>query len=263
MKRYSRLYLLLVGQYFKTELAYPRDFVLWLIIDLLKGVIRVAFIGVLLQSVGSLRGWTQAEVYFLLGLATLSLGLFNIFFFNLFSLEGYIQDGQLDYWLTRPVNPLFQLVSDRLDLDNCGALVIGITLLSVSAPQLALNWTLVRVLWTIAVVLQGTLVLAGSFLAVSSLSFWLKERASLTEPFYALSEFSRYPTTVFNPWLQTVLTWIIPYAFVAFIPITPLLRPSAAAWKLAIVSPCVTAGLLVLGYVIWILGLRRYESSGS
>ena len=74
--------------------------------------------------------------------------------------------------------------------------------------------------------------------------------------------FSRYPITIFSLPVRVFLTFVLPFAWVAFYP---------AAWfvggeqfsRLALFTPLV--GVVVFGgsLIIWGRGIRNYTSTGS
>jgi hypothetical protein len=72
--------------------------------------------------------------------------------------------------------------------------------------------------------LSAVLVLAGIFLALASVSFWVEDKVGVLPPFYNLTSFGRYPITIYHTSLRVLLTWVLPYGFVAFYPATGFLR---------------------------------------
>src|SRR5690625_6020653 len=69
---------------------------------------------------------------FLYGFVSLARALWNFFLFNTINIGSYIKSGQLDLILIRPVNPLFQLISEKMDFESIGELIYSIVLLVVT-----------------------------------------------------------------------------------------------------------------------------------
>ena len=62
--------------------------------------------------------------------------------------------------------------------------------------------------------------------------------------------------------LRFLLRWVIPFGFVAFYPATGILGRNPYE-GLTILAPVVAVGFALLTAVLWRLGVRRYESTGS
>ena len=109
---------------------------------------------------------------------------------------------------------------------------------------------------------SASLVYMGVFLAITSVSFWAEDRMGLAPPVYNLIRFSRYPITIYSLPIRFLLTFVLPFAWVAFYPATWFLG-SAEFGRLALLTPLV--GLTVFGgaVLIWQRGVRNYASTGS
>lgn len=80
--------------------------------------------------------------------------------------------------------------------------------------------------------------------------------------FYGFSQFARYPLEIFNRFIRVILTFIIPFSVVIYMPIRALLFNE----NLLLVSGyviLVSLAMLGLYLFVWHRGLRKYESAGS
>jgi ABC-2 type transport system permease protein len=105
-------------------------------------------------------------------------------------------------------------------------------------------------------------VYGGIYVTVASSTFWTQDRGAGFFPIaYNTINFGRYPLNVYPAMVRFLLTFVLPYAFVAFLPAAGVLRPEFA-WLGWLTLP---VGLLVfgLGLIMWRLGLARYEGAGS
>ena len=76
------------------------------------------------------------------------------------------------------------------------------------------------------------------------------------------SRFSRYPITIFSPLVRFILTFVLPFAWVAFYPATYFIG-SEEFRGIAGLTPLVGIAVFALGYFIWSRGVRNYASTGS
>ena len=93
----------------------------------------------------------------------------------------------------------------------------------------------------VACVLGGWGVLTGVFLTLTSLSFWSEDRMSILPPVYNLFNFARYPLDIYRPFIRILLTWVIPFGFVAFYPSAGLLSKANIFEPSRLMTTCQTA----------------------
>lgn len=246
----------------KVRLAYRGDFLLNAVGDLLVAAIGAVFVWAIFRHVPDVRGWTFSEVLFIWGMAQTSSGLFFVLFQGLWALnQQYILRGELDRVLLRPMNPYAQIMLDHLNLEDLPVALLGCVMIAWALPGLPpfrlLQWSLLPVF-----VLGGVLVLAGVLTAFSSLGFRILHRGTAVGVVYQASAFNRYPLDIFPRSVQRMLTWVVPFGFVAFFPATWYLGRSG--WlPFAAAQPLVGLLLFVGASWLWRRSLRYYRSPGS
>ncbi|MEE1752147.1 ABC transporter permease [Streptomyces sp. SP18CS02] len=260
--RYTRLtwHLSAVSLHRLTE--YRMDFVLGAGGLLLRVVCQVAVIGMVFQQVPVIAGWNYHQVLFLLGFSLLPRGLDRLFTDQLWILaRKLVQSGEFFRYLIRPVHPLFSLLSERfLYPDGFGELITGIALTWYAAESLDLDPTAGQLLLAPLLVLCGALILAAIKTVFAALAFWTTSSFPALYAANQLGDFSGYPLDLYHPSLRWLLTWLLPYAFTAYVPASYLLfgHTHMLPWLLL-----VTAALVTLALVVWHRGVDRYEMTGS
>jgi len=257
----------LVGAYFvqflKSRLAYRVDFMVDLGANLFAMSVQLTTLAVLFSKVEALKGWSFEQVLFIYGFSLLPLGLFNLVSINLYRFaEKYIAEGNLDRVLLRPVNPLAQVLFESFNISGLNELVLGTGIMIYAAGKLGLEPTLIDGLVLIVLVPSAALVYIGVFLGLTSVSFWHEDRMGLSPPVYNIIRFARYPLTIYGRGVQAFLTFVLPFAWVAYMPATWFVGgPDIQRW--ALLTPVVGLLVLALAYTIWKSGLKRYSSTGS
>ncbi len=267
MWRHVAIFGAYLAQNLKIRLGYRQDFIAQTLGTLVYGVVNITLLWVLLTKAPSLRGWSFWEVVFFYGFGELTFSLFSVFLFS--GLQNmprtYILGGGLDRMLVRPLNPLFQVAMENLNLNDLVITLKGLIIIAVSQhflPQAARldTWSSAAALFLMAP--GGGLVYAGAFLAVESLTFWFKSPDGVLQPLYRIIDYSRYPLTIYPPAVRVFFSWVLPFAFTAFYPSVYFLRPAAGAAFL-LLTPVAGVLTFAAGYAVWRAGLARYESSGS
>jgi ABC-2 type transport system permease protein len=225
-----------------------------------------AFLWVVLARFHTIGGWTFGQVAFLYGLRLLAHALWRLPFSELASLSFAIREGQFDRYLVRPLNPLIQLMTRGFFMGTLGDVITAVVVFVYANHITHISWTPLHIAYLVLAVVggaaaEGAFVLAAVSLGFKSLQTWAAE--FLVDQVYLL--FGSYPLRLFGATTNWVLTWIVPVAFVAYIPSGVLLRrtgdlqvPAAVAYT----APAVGLLWFVLAYRFWLLQLRGYQSSG-
>lgn len=253
-----------LAQFIKTRFEYKADFFLGLFSSLMFHIVTLIFIDVLFaERTMTLNGWTRAQVFFIYGFSIIPLTLFSAFFTNLYMFAGtYIVEGQFDRVLLRPLDSLFQVLLERVNIERLFGLAMGIGILYYASSQIGLEWSVGKIVLLIFLSFCGLGVYGGVFIFLAAMSFWWPDRMGLLPPIYNMTAFGKYPVTIYHPVLQFLLKWIIPFAFVAFFPSTQFLDKEQFRFYV-LLTPVVTICSLAVGIGVWHLGVRRYESTGS
>lgn len=228
----------------------------------LENALSIVFLVVVFENVGSIAGWSFSSLLLMYALAALGRAVHLIFFDNLWVTGSkYVQQGELDRLLTRPVPVLFQLVAERVNVQGAGQAVIGgfalawalrIAEFHVGPMQVALIPFLVAISAAVFVVVH---------LVFASASFWFIDSSALMSTVFATAQFGQYPLPIFPAVFQAALLTVIPFAFTGFIPQSILAGSLSGWWILAMVAALGMFG--ISGGIAWTSGLRRYAGTGT
>lgn len=266
IKRYLKLYKIFIGQQLKTQMAYPIDFLLGMTSFLLTEVFGIVFLNLVFSNIPSLNGYTFEQLLFIYGFILIPKGLDHIFTDNLWIMANNgVVKGDIDRYLTRPINPLMHLLMERFQLDGTGELITGLCIVTYASIALNLNYNLIDIIVLIILSLFGALIITSIKLIFASVSLWTKRSVALMNLIYSLLEFGKYPLSIFNKSLQFILMFIIPFAFASSIPSSYFLSENSLNHELVIVSSTVLVAIITfsIGYFIFKQGLKAYESAGS
>ncbi|MET7286405.1 ABC-2 family transporter protein [Streptomyces sp. NPDC005573] len=262
LTRYTRLTWQLSAVSVHRLTEYRMDFLLGAGGLLLRVICQIAVIGTVFRQVPVIAGWHYHQVLFLLGFSLLPRGLDRMFTDQLWILaRKLVQNGEFFRYLVRPVNPLFSLLSERfLYPDGFGELITGAALTWYAAAHLETGPSTGQWLLSPLLVLCGTLILASIKTLFASLAFWTTNSLPALYAANQLGEFSGYPLDLYHPSLRWLLTWLLPYAFTAYVPVSYLIFGHARMLPWLFV---VTAALVTLALIVWHRGVDRYEMTGS
>lgn len=225
-----------------------------------------AFIWVVMNTFPSLAGWTLPEIAFLYGLRLTAHALWMIPFSALIGLEFLVREGEFDRFLLRPLNPLVQLMTKRMGIGQVGDLAVGVALLVIAAQSAGVAWSPLLIGFCALALVGGALVEAAIFLALSSLSLRMLDtfalRVFVDDVF---SSFGSYPMKIFGGATQWFLTFVVPVAFVAYVPASVMLGKTdglSVSPAVAAAAPLLGVALFACAYLFWTRQMRHYQSVG-
>jgi ABC-2 type transport system permease protein len=227
---------------------------------------QLAFIGVLLGAFGTIAGWGVAEVAFLYGLRLTAHGVCTINFGQHRASAAVVRDGDWDRYLLRPAAPLMQLLTRYFSPGTIGDLVLGVVILGAAAARLDVPWSAWTVLYVALAAIGGGLVEAGLQIGISGLDFRMGPTTRVKDTIdRVLTDFGAYPMTIFGTAGTWLLTFLLPLAFMAYLPATVVLGHTeelvVPLW-LAQASPAAGPLALVAGVVAFRRLSRHYSSPG-
>lgn len=261
--RAFRMHRIFVAQEIKRMMEYKGDFIVGVIGFLLSQFFNLLFLWIIFSQIPSLMGWSLEEIIFIYGFSLIPKGLDHLLFDNLWAIGHFIvRKGDFDKYLTRPINPLFHVMVEKLQIDALGELIMGIALICVTLPFLAISWSVGKILLILLVIPFATLIYTGIKIATAAIAFWTKRSGNITFMFYMVNDFAKYPVTIYNNFVRTVITYIIPFAFTAFYPAYYILTGENPLFNIGM-TVLLALILMAVGICIWNKGIKAYESAGS
>ncbi len=252
-----------LAQYTKVRLAYKADFLIAFFSSMAATVLGFGFVLVLFSKIPKLQDWSFYEILFLYGFSLIPLGFFNVVSWNLYEFgDIYIIQGRFDRILLRPVDTLFQVVFEKFRLESLQEVVTGTLVIWICVRHLRLVWGALDCAWFVLMVACGAAIYLSVFLILTAVSFWFEDRVGIVPPVFNMLTFARYPLTIYNVFIQFMLSWIIPFGFASFYPTTHFLGRAMFTPYFHLV-PVVAATFFTLAVFVWNRGVRNYSSTGS
>ncbi|MFI2211078.1 ABC transporter permease [Streptomyces sp. NPDC020141] len=262
-----RAYALIAAMWIRSTMTYRASFVMTTLASFAATGLDFAAILLMFSHVDALGGYTLGEIAFLYGAAGTAFGLTDLTMGSVDRLGRRVRDGTLDTLLVRPVPVLAQIAADRFALRRLGRVTQGALVLGYGLLTVDVDWTPLKVLMVPMMLLSGSAIFAAVFVAGAAFQFWAQDAAEVQNSFtYGGTTLLQYPPTVFAENLVRGVTFIVPLAFVNWLPALHVLgRPyplDLPEW-LAFLPPAVAVGCCWLASLAWRAGLRSYRSTGS
>lgn len=262
-KRYLRLYRVLIAQFLKTIMQSRVDFLMGLFGFFFTQITGIAFLYLVFEQIPSLKGWTLDQLIFIYGFAQIPRGIDHLFTDNIWLVSWrLVLNGDFDRYMLRPMNIFFQVIAEKLQPDALGELLIGTILVVRALTKGIVIIDVLHILLFFVSILAGALIYTSIKLFFASLAFWLKTSGPFLQLAYEMADFAKYPTEIYAKGIRFLITWVIPFAFVAYLPASFFLKSQVSAGIIGI--ECGIAALFwCIAYALFQYGTRIYESAGN
>lgn len=258
-------YMKLLGASFslalRREMAFRANLVFQLLMTIMGIVSGLAVLGVVYTQTSTLAGWSEGDALLLLGTFQVVSGIFAMWIEpNLSWFASQVKDGKLDTILVQPLPSIF-----LASLGKCAPLaltqvVVGLMVMG-SGLRILGTWpSLWGVLGWLILVGVGLVLAWSARILMASLAFW-SPSIELDVLYSALWEFGRYPVSIYRQPLRFLLTYVLPFAFLATFPAGVLTGRNGPLLPFLGVAGALLAVLLVR--LVWRAGLRRYTGATS
>jgi ABC-2 type transport system permease protein len=215
----------------------------------------------------ALAGWTFGEVAFLYGLRLLIHGLSLLTFWAVSNVDQEVRHGEFDRYLVRPLPALVQVVTSKVQASFIGDLLGGAVLFLTAQSLARLDWSPAALGYLVLVLVGSALAGSGIKLLLAALCFRMLSTSSLLYLVDAIffNQFGNYPLKIYDAAVRVVVTFVVPVAFVAYLPATVLLgrtgELSVSPW-FAYLASAFGALWFTLAYLVWQREIGQYQSAG-
>lgn len=262
-----RLYFRLLGARVRSEMQYRSAFALELAGNLVLTSLDLVGLVFLLRRFGAIGAWSLPEVAFLYGTSTVSFTVAEILSGGYQGFDQRVRVGDLDRLFTRPLPLGFQVITSDLQLRHLGRLTQGIAAFVWALASLRPAWDAAGWLLLAVMLLSGAAIFLAIFIAGATTAFWSPQTGELTNVFsYGGQAMTSFPMQIYPAWMRRFFTFVVPMAFINYLPSLRLLGKhdpwSLPAW-VPLLAPVAGGLTLLLAAAFWRRGLRRYQSTGS
>ncbi len=263
LKRYMRLYKIFIAQFLKKLMQSKGDMLMGLTGFFLSQAGGIFFLFLVFRQIPALDGWTLEQLIFMYGFAQIPRGIDHLLTDNLWMVSyWYVVNGAFDRYMLRPANILFQVVSETIQPDAIGELLIGMILVIRAIVIGVIPVSPLGVVLFIISIFAGALIYTGVKLLFSALAFWIKISGPFLQVAYNMADFAKYPVEIYARPIRFIISFIVPFAFVAYLPAKYFLTGSGAFTTIGI--ECIISVILfVIAYMVFDKGTKIYESAGN
>ena len=262
MKRYFRLYLHFLQFSFSRAMEFRLDFTFRIVMDVIYYIVNIMLFKILFLHTELIAGWNEEQMMiFVASFLLVDAVNMTVFSTNLWWLPTYINRGDLDHYLIRPVSPLFFLSLREFSANSFLNVVIALgffiyTLISYSGPI-----EIFQLLGLILLLINGTLIHYCIQMLMILPVFWTHSPRGFIDLFYSLGIAMERPDRIFKGWLRVLFTIFLPFALIASYPAKFFIEGFELHDFIHLTLVSVMIWIIML--FVWRKGLKSYSSASS
>jgi ABC-2 type transport system permease protein len=180
---------------------------------------------------------------------------------NMERLTQEVQDGKLDFALTKPVDSQLIISMRELQLWQLVDVLSGAIVIGVGVSRLQTSVGAGHALAFLALLLIGASLLYSFWLFLATGSFWVINMWFLSDLFEGVYQVGRWPIGVYPGWLRYSMTYLVPIGFAVTVPAQAMTH--RLHWETVLVAVGFAATVFLVTRRFWRFGLRRYSGASA
>lgn len=260
--RYIRLYLYFLQFSFSKAMQFRFDFTLRIFMDLVFYIVNILFFKIIYLHTPGLAGFSESQMMVFVG-SFLTLDAFIMTFLanNIWWLPTYINRGDLDYYLLRPVSILFFMSLRDIAVNSFINLIMALGILIYSFYHCEVSIPVINYFYYGIFMLVGvTLYYTVRMLFIIPV-FWSHSSRGLDEVFWGIEQTMQRPVDIFTGKFKRFITMIIPLGVIVSYPVKMLWTNNPMPLALYMIA------LVIIFFAIfrffWAMGIKNYSSASS
>ena len=262
MSRYFGLFKRNLAMNLESEMAYKANFIIKSFSLVIGDLVAPLLILLIYTATSGIPGWSLHEFILFQGILTTVFAMNRTFLVAIpFKVIENVREGTFDKILIKPYNPLLYLTATSADADGFAEILVGVGLIVFASVNLGVSFIGLNGLAFIILLILGLLFLYSIMILIGSLSFIVVKSYALFDIFFRLTDFSRYPLSIYSFWTQVTLTFFFPVAVSAYYPASFLLGHMAFGNLFVIGAPVLI--FLGIAILVWNVAITKYTSAGG
>jgi ABC-2 type transport system permease protein len=262
-RKYMRIFIHLLKLRLSREMIYSFNFFAALFVDGVLFVIQMLAFTTIFSQVDSVNGWSKFHVIIFIGTFTILDGIYMAtYFFGVISLGDKIRNGELDIYITKPVNTLFLISFENMNIGSILISILGAIMVGYGALNLGIEITFIKILGYVFLLFIMYLLMYNLMVILRCCAFWFIKADNIYKLENELVNFCfKVPGIMYKGISKIIFYFILPYGLIATIP-TEFLTGTMTVngWIIAIGVCCIFS---LLTWFLWKKGLGRYSSASS
>ena len=258
----TKLYRRYLSIHVRSVMQYKASFWMTTVGQFLTSLNMLLGVYFMFRRFSSVKGYTFSEVLLCSSIMLMEYSLGECIARGFDTFPAMVRKGGFDRVMTRPRSAVLQVLGSNIELTRVGRMAMAVVMFVYGISHSGVHWNVGRVVTVIFMLIGGTALFCGIFLIYAALCFYtldgLEFMNILTD---GAREYGKYPVNLYGKRMLQFCTFAVPYALVQYYPLTYLIGRSDNLFTMFL--PLLATVFLIPCYLLWRVGLRHYQSSGS
>lgn len=234
-----------------------------LFVDTSLFLIQILVFQAIFSNVDKIGSWGQGEMIIFIGTFSMIDALnMTIYFFGLLTIPDKVRNGELDLYLTKPVNPLLRITFEKVNPGTLPQILFSAGIIAYGVTVGGFQIRMIHVVGYILFVLIMTLLFYDLEVMLRTTAFFIISTTGILKLEEAgLDLCMKIPGVVFQSGFKIFFYVVLPYGVIATLPTQVLTNSLSIQGIVFGVVIVVVFTALMLRF--WKLGLRHYNSASS
>lgn len=262
-KKYIRIFIHLLKLRLSREMIYSFNFFAALFVDGIMFIIQMLAFTTIFSQVDSVNGWSKFHVIIFIGTFTILDGLYMAtYFFGVITIGDKIRNGELDLYITKPINTLFFVSFENMNIGSILISILGAIMVAYGTENLGIEITLIKVIGYMFLMFLMYILMYDLMIILRCCGFWFTKADNIYKLENELVNFCfKVPGIMYKGIGKMIFYFILPYGLIATIPTEFIAGTMTVQGWLTAISVCSVFSFLAI--FLWKRGLGRYSSASS
>ncbi len=231
--------------------------VLFIIGKILRFALFLFFLILIVHRTGGLASYSAWQVIFFYATFNLIDTIPQFFLREVYRFRSYVVSGDFDYFLAKPISPLFRSLFGGSDILDIPMLVISILFIVISIVNVG-GVNLSNIFLYMLLITNAFAIALAIHIMVIAVGVLTTEVDNTIMLYRDTTQMGRIPVDVYREPVSFLITFVIPVGVMMTFPTKALM--GLLSWQFIFLSLLISATLVLISLAIWRFALKNYTS---
>ncbi len=234
---------------------------LFLFGKIIRFSMTLLFLFLIKQNIHGFAGYTTDQVIIFYLTFQVTDTLAQMFFRGVYEFSWQVRSGELDFYLSKPLNPLFRILTGKPDIIDATFFLPTILVSIWIASQLDIHITATSLVIYFFLMINSFLIATGFHILVICIGVVTTEVDNVVMLYRDTTSLTRFPVNIYSEPLRTALLFLIPVGLMNTIPAQVLLNIPPT--RTILYTCLVGGGFFLFSLFAWKQSVKKYTSAGG
>ena len=257
LKKYLKIWLMMTTRV--SQIAFLSRFgaIMFIFGKVLRFAFFLLFLVILQTRTKGIEGYDTWQIIFFFATFNLIDTLPQLLFREVYRFRAYVVSGEFDYFLTKPLSPLFRSLLGGSDILDLVMIFISVAFIVFSSARLD-GITFLSSISYLLLIINAFIIAMSLHILVISVGVLTTEVDNTIMLYRDITQMGRIPVDIYREPLSFLITFVIPVGIMMTFPAKALM--GLLSWQFIAISILISAIFLITSLQLWKVSLKNYSS---